>query len=114
MQLANWEHVYSKHTRGETYCIRILSFQVGDTLALSVSTPTHLHKIGLLKEIDDDYEADINYLMKQALDKIAFLPFGYMIDKWRWSVFNGATTKQDYQQHWDDLRSGNLLAIFGR
>jgi len=106
--------VYSKHTVNVLQRRVHIYFQVGDTLALSVSTPTHLNKIDLLKEIDDDYEADINYLMKQALDKIAFLPFGYMIDKWRWSVFNGDITKNDYQQHWDELRSGNLLAIFGR
>ncbi|CAK8671725.1 unnamed protein product [Clavelina lepadiformis] len=77
---------------------------VGDTLALSVSTPKHLKKIGLIDQVENDYEADINYLLSQALDKIAFLPFGYMIDKWRWRVFDGTTTKENYQKSWDDLR----------
>ena len=49
-------------------------------------------------------EADMNYLMKQALEKIAFLPFGYMIDQWRWGVFNGDIVKEDYNKKWIDLR----------
>ena len=49
-------------------------------------------------------EADLNYLMKQALEKIAFLPFGYLIDKWRWSVFEGATTSETYNADWWKLR----------
>jgi len=77
---------------------------VGDTLALSVSTPNHLKEIGLLEEVTENYEGDINYLMKQALEKIAFLPFGLMMDKWRWAVFDGRTTKDTYQKSWDDLR----------
>nr|CAB3219680.1 angiotensin-converting enzyme-like [Phallusia mammillata] len=77
---------------------------VGDTLALSVSTPKHLLEINLLDSVETDTEADINYLMSQAMDKIAFLPFGYMIDKWRWRVFDGATDKANYQSTWDDLR----------
>lgn len=79
-------------------------FQVGDTLSLSVSTPKHLAEIGLLDEAEENYEADINYLMSQALEKIAFLPFGYMIDKWRWAVFDGRTPKSQYQSEWDNLR----------
>lgn len=75
---------------------------------MSVSTPTHLQKIGLLETVDTDTEADINYLMSQALEKIAFLPFGYMIDKWRWSVFDGRTPKEDYQNEWDILRYNAL------
>ncbi|XP_078487135.1 angiotensin-converting enzyme-like [Ciona intestinalis] len=77
---------------------------VGDTLALSVSTPKHLNKIGLLDKVEEDDEADINYLLSQAMDKIAFLPFGLMIDKWRWSVFSGDTPKAKYQDKWDQLR----------
>lgn len=49
-------------------------------------------------------ETDINFLMKMALEKIAFLPFGYLIDQWRWSVFSGETTKDRYNQKWWELR----------
>ncbi|ESO94196.1 hypothetical protein LOTGIDRAFT_215685 [Lottia gigantea] len=77
---------------------------IGDTIALSVSTPKHLRKIGLLPAGENDYEADINYLMKIALEKIAFLPFGYLIDQWRWSVFSGETTPDNYNRKWWDLR----------
>ncbi|XP_062576365.1 uncharacterized protein LOC134238260 [Saccostrea cucullata] len=77
---------------------------IGDTMALSVATPKHLHKIGLLKNLVNDTETDINFLMKMALEKIAFLPFGYLIDQWRWSVFSGETPKDKYNQKWWDLR----------
>jgi peptidyl-dipeptidase A len=42
--------------------------------------------------------------MKMALEKIAFLPFGYLIDQWRWSVFSGETTPADYNNKWWELR----------
>ena len=62
---------------------------MGDTLALSVGTLEHLYKLGLIDEPSDDPENDINYLMSVALDKISFIPFGYLMDKWRWDVFSG-------------------------
>ncbi|ESO94197.1 hypothetical protein LOTGIDRAFT_118685, partial [Lottia gigantea] len=77
---------------------------IGDTMALSASTPNHLRSIGLLKTIPNDPESDINFLMSQALQKIAFLPFGYLIDQWRWSVFSGETVKDNYNRKWWDLR----------
>ena len=49
-------------------------------------------------------EADINYLLSQALKKVAFLPFGYLIDQWRWSVFKGETTPEQYNKKWWELR----------
>ncbi|KAA0202903.1 hypothetical protein HAZT_HAZT011951 [Hyalella azteca] len=77
---------------------------VGDSLALSVRTPKHLHKIGLLEQIVDDEESDINFLMKVALDKVTFLPFGYLIDKYRWRVFSGNITAQDLNCEWWNMR----------
>lgn len=50
-------------------------------MALSVSTPQHLKRIGLLDKVPDDQEIDLNYLYSVALDKIAFLPFGYLLDQ---------------------------------
>lgn len=54
---------------------------IGDVIALSVSTPKHMQKIGLLEKAADDPEVDINYLYAMALDKIAFLPFGFLLDQ---------------------------------
>ncbi|XP_074116979.1 angiotensin-converting enzyme-like isoform X1 [Sminthopsis crassicaudata] len=77
---------------------------IGDVLALSVSTPKHLHSIGLLDNEGEGYESEINYLMSVALDKIAFIPFGYLIDQWRWRVFDGSIKEKDYNQEWWSLR----------
>ncbi len=76
---------------------------IGDTVALSI-TPKYLKKIGLLNEVPDESK-DIGLLLKQALDKVAFLPFGLMIDQWRWKVFNGEISPEQYNQAWWDLRN---------
>jgi peptidyl-dipeptidase A len=75
---------------------------IGDTIALSV-TPEYLVKIGLLKQAPDA-SRDIGLLMKRALEKVAFLPFGLLIDQWRWKVFSGEITPADYNKAWWDLR----------
>ncbi|XP_057682764.1 angiotensin-converting enzyme [Corythoichthys intestinalis] len=77
---------------------------IGDVLALSVSTPKHLHSIGLLDKVENNHESDINFLMNMALDKIAFLPFGYLMDQWRWKVFDGRILSSDYNKEWWNLR----------
>jgi peptidyl-dipeptidase A len=76
---------------------------IGDTLALSV-TPAYLKERGLLDAVAENPKASINQQMKMALDKIAFLPFGLTIDKWRWDVFAGKTPKANYNQAWWDLK----------
>ncbi|XP_048587927.1 angiotensin-converting enzyme [Nematostella vectensis] len=78
---------------------------VGDTLSLSVDTPAHLHRIGLLDAVSNNTESDINALMKMALSKVAFLPFGFLIDQWRWRVFRGEITPQNYNRKWWELRT---------
>merc|ERR1712198_367360 len=78
---------------------------VGDVLALSVATPKHLHKIGLLKTLQNDDEADINFLMSMALEKIVFLPFAYTMDNWRWDVFSGAVKESNWNCHWWNYRT---------
>ncbi len=75
---------------------------IGDTIALAV-TPDYLHQIGLLDQVPSE-DSDIPQLLKQALDRVAFLPFGYMIDQWRWKVFSGEITPADYNKAWWDLR----------
>lgn len=77
---------------------------MGDVLALSVATPKHLHKIGLLDHVEEDYEVDINFLMNMALDKITFLPFGYLMDLWRWDVFSGRVSYSNWNCFWWQLR----------
>jgi peptidyl-dipeptidase A len=76
---------------------------VGDTISLSV-TPAYLVKIGLLDK-EPPASADIPLLLRDALDKIAFFPFGIMMDKWRWSVFSGETSSADYNKAWWRLRT---------
>ncbi|HYF23252.1 MAG TPA: M2 family metallopeptidase, partial [Caulobacteraceae bacterium] len=75
---------------------------IGDFVALSAQTPTYLNQIGLLSKVPGEQE-DIPFLLKTALDKIAFLPFGLMVDRWRWGVFSGETTPAEYNQAWTDL-----------
>jgi len=75
---------------------------IGDTVALSV-TPEYLVKIGLLDKAPDT-SRDIGLLMSRALDKIAFLPFGLLIDQWRWQVFAGQVKPENYNKAWWDLR----------
>ena len=75
---------------------------IGDTIALAI-TPKYLQEIGLLDQVPPA-EADIPILLRQALDKVAFLPFGLLIDKWRWEVFAGQVKPEDYNQAWWNLR----------
>jgi peptidyl-dipeptidase A len=75
---------------------------IGDTIALSV-TPEYLVKIGLLDKAPDA-SRDIGLLMRRALEKVAFLPFGLLIDQWRWKVFSGEIKPADYNKGWWDLR----------
>jgi peptidyl-dipeptidase A len=75
---------------------------IGDTVALSV-TPEYLVKIGLLDKAPDA-SRDMGLLMRDALDKIAFLPFGLLIDQWRWQVFSGQVKPDGYNKAWWDLR----------
>ncbi|HVY23775.1 MAG TPA: M2 family metallopeptidase [Steroidobacteraceae bacterium] len=76
---------------------------IGDTITLSL-TPQHLVKIGLLDSASDDPRMLINAQMKKALDKIAFLPFGKLVDQWRWQVFSGQTKPDRYNADWWQLR----------
>jgi peptidyl-dipeptidase A len=77
---------------------------IGDTVALSI-TPDYLVRIGLLDKAKvPTADKDIGLLLKQAMDKVAFLPFGLLIDKYRWGVFSGAIPATQYEKGWDDLR----------
>ncbi|OJY90819.1 MAG: peptidase M20 [Lysobacterales bacterium 63-13] len=76
---------------------------IGDTVQLNL-TPAYLHQIGLAGTPRDNEKAVINAQMQLALEKIAFLPFGKLIDEWRWGVFDGSIAAQDYNAAWWQLR----------
>ena len=76
---------------------------IGDTVNLSV-TPAYLAQIGLGSTVKPSREAVLNQQMKMAVEKIAFLPFGRLIDLWRWKVFSGEIPPSQYNAAWWDLR----------
>jgi peptidyl-dipeptidase A len=71
---------------------------VADTIGLSI-TPTYLARIGLAEDARP-CDSDIPFLLRRALSSIAFLPFGYMVDRWRWEVFAGKIAPADYTRAW--------------
>lgn len=77
---------------------------IGDTIQLSM-TPGYLKEKGLINKVVKSEQATINKQMKLALEKIAFLPFGKMIDEWRWKVFSGEIGPDEYNKGWWDLRT---------
>ncbi|HKQ62980.1 MAG TPA: M2 family metallopeptidase [Candidatus Polarisedimenticolaceae bacterium] len=74
---------------------------IGDTIALSI-TPEYLVKVGLLDKAPPA-DADLGLLMRMALEKVAFLPFGLMVDQWRWKVFSGEIPPERYNAAWWEL-----------
>ena len=76
---------------------------IGDAIQLSM-TPEYLKEKGLLAKVVKNDKATINQQMQVALGKIAFLPFALLVDKWRWDVFSGEVTPDQYNQHWWDLK----------
>lgn len=75
---------------------------IGDTLSLSI-TPRYLVQIGLL-DAEPDESGDLSLLLKTALEKVAFLPFGLVMDQWRWQVFAGKVGPEGYNELWWQLR----------
>ncbi|WP_395790551.1 M2 family metallopeptidase [Aquimonas sp.] len=77
---------------------------IGDTIVLSL-TPDYLASIDLVEAPQQSQEAVINAQMRQALSKVAFMPFGLMIDRWRWGVFDGSITEANYNSAWWNLKA---------
>src|SRR6185503_17409432 len=75
---------------------------IGDTIALS-RTPPYLKQLGVIDKVPEP-TADIGFLLNRARDKVAFLPFGYLVDQWRWKVFSGDIKPEDYNKTWWELR----------
>ncbi|MFZ1743140.1 MAG: M2 family metallopeptidase [Pontixanthobacter sp.] len=77
---------------------------IGDMIALSI-TPEYLVQIGMLDRADvPSADKDIGLLLRQAMDKAAFLPFGLLMDRYRWGIFDGSTTPENYNNDWNKLR----------
>jgi peptidyl-dipeptidase A len=75
---------------------------IGDTVALSIND-SYLKEIGMIDQVPDA-SGDLPYLMQMALEKVAFLPFGLLVDKWRWGVFSGEIPADQYNAGWWELR----------
>ncbi|WP_438002129.1 M2 family metallopeptidase [Sorangium sp. So ce185] len=75
---------------------------LGDTIGLSV-TPAYLQRIGLVDELPPP-SSDVSLLLREALAKVAFLPFAVLVDRWRWGVFSGDIPPAEYNKAWWDLR----------
>lgn len=76
---------------------------IGDMVALSI-TPEYLRRINLITQVPGE-EADTGLLLRMALDKVAFMPFGLLVDKWRWQVYSGQLTPATYNDGWWKLRT---------
>ena len=76
---------------------------IGDSIVLSM-TPGYLKQLGLIKEVPAEEHGLIDVQLKDALTRVAFLPFGLLIDKWRWDVFSGKVRPADYNKSWWELR----------
>jgi peptidyl-dipeptidase A len=83
---------------------------IGDFAGLNALTPSYLKELGLIDQVPGP-EADIPYLLRMALDKVAIIPFALIVDKWRWGVFSGQITPDHYNDAWWDLvaRYQNLM-----
>ncbi|MDX6768178.1 MAG: M2 family metallopeptidase [Elusimicrobiota bacterium] len=75
---------------------------LGDTIALAI-TPEYLKKVGLIDRVPGS-DSDLDLLLKMALERVAFQPFGLLVDKWRWGVFSGDIKPETYNKAWWDLR----------
>ena len=76
---------------------------IGDMISLSI-TPTYLKQLGMI-DAEPDSSKDLGLLMQRALEGVAFLPFGLLVDKWRWQVFSGQLTPATYNEGWWKLRT---------
>ena len=77
---------------------------IGDVIALSVSTPKHLQRVGLLKDYVPDPESEVNQIVRLALEKLVFLPFAFAMDKFRWEAFRGNVGPTDANCYFWKLR----------
>ncbi|XP_059473933.1 angiotensin-converting enzyme-like [Neocloeon triangulifer] len=80
---------------------------VGEMVTLAVTNPDHLQRLGLFPgNNSNDEEIHMNYLMRVALEKLAFVPYSYIIDLWRWKIFSGEFGYKEMNERWWQLRLG--------
>ena len=103
---------YFMRYRNQTYLFRKganpgFHEAVADTISLAIGTPTYYQSLGLLPRNFDinDEETNINLLFDMALKKLAFMPFGYLVDKYRWDLLSGKAKIEDMNCHWHKLRA---------
>ncbi|KAK6619979.1 hypothetical protein RUM44_006379 [Polyplax serrata] len=77
---------------------------IGDAIMYGVTSPAHLHRLGLLQEVDQTPEMELKLLLRQALIKLPQIPFALVLEKWRWDVFKGKIFPLDYNKAWWALR----------
>ena len=80
---------------------------VADILSLAVGTADYYQRLGLLSDDVDmgDKETNINILFRMALERLAFMPFGYLVDRYRWDLYSGWANEHEMNCHWVKLRS---------
>lgn len=77
---------------------------IGDFVGLNALTPDYLKELRLIETVPGP-EADIPLLLHMALDKVAFMPFAFVMDKWRWQVFSGEIPPERFNEDWEKLRT---------
>ena len=95
-----YNHLPNIHRRGANGAFHE---GIGDAVNLSL-TPAYYASIGLLEDPATSREAQLNSLMKLALDRVVFMPFGIVVDKWRWGAFSGEIPSDEFNAAWWDLR----------
>lgn len=98
MQYAHQPEVYRAGANGGFH------EAIGELMAMAGATPKHLHQIGLMKELVEDDEGDINFLMSQALITVSTLPFHLVNDLWRWKIFRGEIPKERWNEEFWRLK----------
>lgn len=61
-------------------------------------------QIGVWKDYKDTREDNINALFKTALERINFLPFGLLVEIYRYDLFSGKVPENKWSAHWEKLR----------
>jgi peptidyl-dipeptidase A len=77
---------------------------LGDTISPLSMTPAYLVQVGLASSAREDERAVVNHQLRTALDGVAFLPFGLLVDEWRWEVFGGKVPPDRWNERWWELR----------
>ncbi len=76
---------------------------VADLGALSI-TPAYLQAIGIITPAEAlGADQDLGLLLRMALQRVTFLPFSLIVDRWRWQVYAGAVPPAQYDATWWSL-----------